>query len=324
MTEGQPYGSSLWTRRKNQQKSTTRLFHDLAANFREDDCPGLLLTDAQLSWSVVEEDGKSDSILLTTAVWTVSTRFESKALHAMSITEQILSAHQLTADGFRPVAISVAPGPKGGPPVTTSVWHRPLVPEEAKDRLAKRQANAAVALLKLEREQKVWPLLQHRPDPRARSYLIHRFGPLGADPNQVLTQLDRQEDVSIRRALILTLGEFNEQQLPPAGRERSIPRLLDLYANDSDSGIHGAVAWTLRRWGRHAELQKIDREFATGSPVGNRRWLVNQQGKTLVIIPPPGEFVIGSPPTEVGREGGPEGGVEMQRHLSASTMPSQS
>ncbi len=29
----------------------TRFFHDLAAHFREDDCPGLLLTDAQLSWS---------------------------------------------------------------------------------------------------------------------------------------------------------------------------------------------------------------------------------------------------------------------------------
>ena len=198
-------------------------------------------------------------------------------------------------------------------PLTTSVWHRPLVPEEAKDRLAKRQANAAVALLRLEREQKVWPMLQHRPDPRTRSYLIHRFGPLDADPNQVLTQLDRQDDVSIRRALILTLGEFSEQQLPPAERERSIPRLLDLYANDPDPGIHGAVAWTLRRWGRQAELQRIDREFATGSPVGNRRWFVNQQGQTLVIIPPPGEFVIGSPPYEVGREGGPEGDVEMQR-----------
>ena len=313
--QGQPCGSSLWTRRKYHKKSTTRLFHDLAANFREDDCPGLLLTDAQLSWSAVEKDSKSDSILLTTAVWNVSTRFESKALHAMSITEQILSAHQLTADGFRPVAISAAPGPEGGPPVTTSVWHRPLVSEETKDRLAKRQANAAVALLKLDREQKVWPLLEHRPDPRARSYLIHRLAPLGADPNQVMTQLDTQDDVSIRRAMILTLGEFNEQQLPPSARERSIPRLLDLYANDSDSGIHGAVAWTLRRWGRHAELQKIDREFATGSPVGNRRWLVNRQAKTLVIIPPPGEFVIGSPPTEVGREGGPEGGVEMRRHV---------
>ena len=131
----------------------------------------------------------------------------------------------------------------------------------------------------------------------------------------MLTQLDIQDDVSIRRALILTLGEFSEQQLPPVGREQSTPRLLDLYANDPDPGIHGAAAWTLRQWGRQADLERIDREFATGSPVGHRRWFVNRQGRTLVIIPPPGEFVIGSPPNEVGREGGPEGGVEMQRHV---------
>src|SRR5262249_49776951 len=106
------------------------------------------------------EDGRRNAILLTTALWNVSTQFESKALHALSIMEQRLLGPQLAADGSRPVAISVAPGPDGGLPVATSVWHRPLVPEEAKDRHAKRQANAAVALLRLERERNVWPLLQ--------------------------------------------------------------------------------------------------------------------------------------------------------------------
>src|SRR5690348_11721938 len=108
-------------------------------------------------------------------------------------------------------------------PLTTSVWHRPLVPEDAKDRLAKRQANAAVALLRLQREQKVWPILQHRTDPRTRSYLIHRFAPLDADPRQVLSQVSTQGDVSIRRALIFILGEFNDQQLPLQERAELTP-----------------------------------------------------------------------------------------------------
>ena len=200
-------------------------------------------------------------------------------------------------------------------PLTTSVWHRPLVPEDPKDRLARRQANAAVALLRLGREQKVWPILQHRPDPRTRSYLIHRFGPLDADPHQVLSQLDTQNEVSIRRALILALGEFNDQTFPPQDRALLTPRLLDLYVNDPDPGIHGAAAWTLRRWECRSELQRIDREFATGTPVASRRWYVNRQGQTLAVIAAPGEFVIGSPPREAGREGGPEGDVEMQHHV---------
>ena len=48
-----------------------------------------------------------------------------------------------------------------------------------------------------------------------RSYLIHRFGPLDADPHQVLSQLDTQNEVSIRRALILALVKFNDQRFPP-------------------------------------------------------------------------------------------------------------
>jgi formylglycine-generating enzyme required for sulfatase activity len=334
--QGQPHGCSLWTRRKDQQKSTTRVFHGPAAELRQDDCPGLLLTDAQLSQWEGQEDGIGLPLLLTTALWNVSTQFESKTLHGLLPAEQVAQWRRLIADGFRPVAISVSgahqprqearslSAPTGGDemseirteaPLTTSVWHRRLVPEEAKDRLAKRQANAAVALLRLGRTQKVWSLLAHRPDPRTRSYLIHRFGPLGAAANQVLAQLDAHNDVSIRRALLLSLGELSEQQLPQAERHRVTPRLLDLYANDPDAGIHGAAAWTLRRWGGQAELQKIDQGFARGAPVGERRWFVNRQGQTLVVIPAPGELLIGSPPWEVGREDGPEGDVETQHYV---------
>src|SRR5262249_18046689 len=71
-----------------------------------------------------------------------------------------------------------------GLPVLTDEIDRELPPdakEEAKVKLAKRQANAAVALLRMNQPAKVWPLLQHSPDPTLRSYLIHRLGPLGAD-----------------------------------------------------------------------------------------------------------------------------------------------
>ena len=47
--------------------------------------------------------------------------------------------------------------------------------DEKREKLAKRQANAAVALLRMNQPEKVWPLLKHSPDPRVRSYLIHRL-----------------------------------------------------------------------------------------------------------------------------------------------------
>jgi len=60
--------------------------------------------------------------------------------------------------------------------------------EDQKEVPAKRQANAAVALLRLGAPQNVWPLFKPSPDPRVRSYVIHLLSPLGADPQQIAGQ----------------------------------------------------------------------------------------------------------------------------------------
>ena len=80
--------------------------------------------------------------------------------------------------------------------------------DDKRETLAKRQANAAVALLRMSQPEKVWPLLKHSPDPRVRSYLIHRLGPLGADAGAIVKRLDEESDLTIRRALLLSLGEY--------------------------------------------------------------------------------------------------------------------
>ncbi|HVS40066.1 MAG TPA: bifunctional serine/threonine-protein kinase/formylglycine-generating enzyme family protein [Gemmataceae bacterium] len=205
--------------------------------------------------------------------------------------------------------------------------------EDGKERLAKRQANAAVALLRLGQPEAVWPLLKHRPDPRVRSYLIHYLSPRGADAAAVVRRLDEETDVSIRRALLLILGEFGLDQLPAAEQERLTLMVLKLYRKDPDAGLHGAADWLLRQWRKGDDLKAIDRAWAAdplhreqrmelirgrlGVPKRAGRvegyWYVNGQGQTMVVVPDAGEpFLIGSPPTEVPREGGPEGKVEQQ------------
>ena len=54
--------------------------------------------------------------------------------------------------------------------------------ETAKDRLAERQARAAIALVRLGKAEEVWPLLRHSADPRLRSFIVNWLSPLGADP----------------------------------------------------------------------------------------------------------------------------------------------
>jgi formylglycine-generating enzyme required for sulfatase activity len=110
----------------------------------------------------------------------------------------------------------------------------------------------------------------------------------------------------MRRALILALGTYGTEGLSPGERGPLIARLLDLYRNDPDAGIHGAAEWTLRKWGHHAKLKEVDAQSMRVKDWGNRRWFVNGQGQTFAVIEGPVEFVMGSPPTETERFAGRE------------------
>jgi formylglycine-generating enzyme required for sulfatase activity len=193
--------------------------------------------------------------------------------------------------------------------------------ERANERLAKRQANAAVALLRMGRPAIVWPLLEHRKDPRVRTYLIHRLGPLGADPSMLAKRLDEGPDVTIRRALVLSFGEFRKQGWPHYEWELFVTKLKDLYQKVSDPGLRSAAEWLLRHWNQDQWLKQVDADWAknkeqrenrlkdiqaqlakdTGQP--KPQWYVNGQGQNMVVIPSPVPFKMGSPPTEEDRQG---------------------
>jgi serine/threonine protein kinase/formylglycine-generating enzyme required for sulfatase activity len=251
--------------------------------------------------------------------WKADAAFDQVAANGLDPVAHLARCRDLGRQGYRPAALSVAaPGL-----ATASVWHRPVVTEEEKERLAKRQANAAVALLRLSQPERVWPLLRLRPDPRVRSYILAGVGVLGADPQALWQRFDAETDVSARRTLLLALGEFGEKELPAAERAALLPRLFALYRDDPDPGIHGAAAWLLGQWGQRdklkaldAELVQRDKDVASGVgklPDAGRRWYVNSQQQTMVLIPGPVTFWMGSPRTEAERFGGPEDPQE-RRH----------
>jgi formylglycine-generating enzyme required for sulfatase activity/tetratricopeptide (TPR) repeat protein len=202
--------------------------------------------------------------------------------------------------------------------------------ELVKDKLAKQQANGAVALLRMNQPEKVWPLLKHSPDPRTRSYLIHRMSLLGADARALVKQLAKESDPTIRRALLLSLGEFSDKDFAPDERQTLLVKLQEMHRTATDPGLHAASEWLLRQWKEEAWLQETEQAWAkdrqqqvkrleqiddelkqeTGSPEAG--WYVNGQGQTLVVIPGPVEFWMGSLPAEVGRGAGPAGDSEFR------------
>jgi formylglycine-generating enzyme required for sulfatase activity len=194
--------------------------------------------------------------------------------------------------------------------------------DEKREELAKRQANAAVALLRMDQPEKVWPLLKRTPpdDPRLRSYLIHRLSPLEADAGGIIKRLDEEPDITIRRALVLSLGEFNEEQLPADVRSSLSRRLKEIYGTETDPGLHAAVEWLLRQWKQADWLKQMNEEWAKNEKGRNQRieaiqqlvtkgkdktppqWYVDGQGQTMVVIPGPVEFMMGPQPTEDGSQ----------------------
>ena len=71
--------------------------------------------------------------------------------------------------------------------------------------------------------------------------------PTPAPGQQKMDAILFHPEISMRRALILTLGTYGTERLPHGERESLVVKLLDLYRNDPDSGIHGAATWTLRK-----------------------------------------------------------------------------
>jgi serine/threonine protein kinase/formylglycine-generating enzyme required for sulfatase activity len=173
--------------------------------------------------------------------------------------------------------------------------------EEARDKLAKRRANAAVTLFRLGEFEPVWPLFQHSPDPSTRSYLIHYLKPLGADPEQLAQRWyqDQESNTSAKRALILSIGEFDPDQLANPDRPQVVKKLLGLYRNSPDAGIHSAAEWLLRKWGEDKQIQSIDEALIHEArvnksskrkpPENPNSWYVTPEGHTMVVIDPQGK-----------------------------------
>jgi formylglycine-generating enzyme required for sulfatase activity len=233
------------------------------------------------------------------AVWRSSAERVSEAVYGLDPAAHRGRCRDLAERGYRPAALTVV-GVGSGRLLAGSVWHLPVIPEAAKDAQARRQAQAAVALLQLGAAERVWPLLEHRPDPRLRSFLIHRFEPLKTDVRALLGRLAEEREVSRRRALVLSLGAYSVEALPAEAREAWLPRLRQWYGAEPDAGLHGAVEWLLRRWGDGAEVARLEKELAGAKPAA-RQWHVNGQGQTLVVVPAGAEFWMGSPGAEAGR-----------------------
>ena len=153
-------------------------------------------------------------------------------------------------------------------------------------------------------------------------FIVNWLNPLGSDSKLIAADLNRIDasakptpapgqqltdailfhpETSERRALILALGTYGTEALSPGEGEPLIGKLLDLYRSDPDTGIHGAVEWTLRQWKQQEKLKELDAALMKVKDWGERRWYVTGQGQTYAVIEGPVQFQMGSPPSATDR-----------------------
>jgi serine/threonine protein kinase/formylglycine-generating enzyme required for sulfatase activity len=181
-------------------------------------------------------------------------------------------------------------------------------PSDPKVRLVtERKAHAAITLLLLKQADKVWPLFKNSPDETVRSYLIHSSSPLGVDPQIVADHFFKEADAGSQAALLLLLGEYPDFGLRDGQRDEIIPKLLAIFDKESDAGVHSAAQWLLRKW--HCEdilnaavdrLSTNEIERKRNGSYEQRRWYINRQGQTFVVVDATRPFLIGSPDSEHG------------------------
>ncbi len=248
------------------------------------------------------------------AIWWPSAECETETVYGMPPADALLRYEQLATNGFRPRAISVAAVGNDHRMQVASVWQRPLVAVEDRVSLAKRQANATLALAELGREDSVWKALAQTSDVNLRSWVVKRLGELGMDPSRLHRRLQSvlhdRDGAAECRALILALGD--DTSISKESRAPYVGGLQEAFQHHIDPGVHSSAEWVLRRWDEHAWLktarnnllQQDMPDFDAKQDNASQsapRWYVSSQGPTLAILGPAAPFLMGSPGSEVGR-----------------------
>ena len=270
------------------------------------------LTDGVLDISTLEADPDLEAIqqsdryaelvsrhrprLRYTEVWNTSTEFESQQLFGLPSDEHLSRADQLDEQGFRPVALSSLT--HAGQVLVSSVWHRPLVTHEAKDKSVRRQANAVIAAWKLGERSRAWPRLSHQADPSLQTEIIYRIKSANIDLLPIADRLATEPDNTVKAALIEALGDC--VTAASARRLDLGSPLLALYRSSPDSGVHSAAEWTLKRWGMGEETDQAAAALET--PANSEWYLTKTHNHCMAVRQIPDVITMGSPATEAGRK----------------------
>jgi serine/threonine protein kinase len=153
-----------------------------------------------------------------------------------------------------------------------------------RDLAARRRARIGAALLRLGAPEVVWTLLGSASDFRTQAEAIHALAEFNVQPGPLVARFADETDPATRRGLLLALSDL-ASQIPANLHQVLISRLLAVYREEPDPGIHGAARLLLAALAQDRSAGQIDRSLNGERTLRARRWIIDQ-GHTLVVIDP--------------------------------------
>ncbi|RUL87842.1 bifunctional serine/threonine-protein kinase/formylglycine-generating enzyme family protein [Tautonia sociabilis] len=171
------------------------------------------------------------------------------------------------------------------------------------DEAIDRAAMAAIALALLGHSDPLTDAIRHRDDPSLRSHTIDAIARRGLAPLLLGKNALRADlDPAALQAMLLAWAETNRSVIPSPSEAAVAESASRLFASHPHAGVHAAAGLLLRRWGLPLPEPSPDAEFeGRGGPDIGPRWMAGPNGHTLVVLPGPAAFPMGSPPDEPDR-----------------------
>lgn len=170
------------------------------------------------------------------------------------------------------------------------------------DRIKKRRAHAAVALLEFDVTEPLLSILSEQVvNPISATYAEDRLSKLGTH-SPLLLKLIQREDNTSRASLLRSLAGTSSDHFSQDFRDEVVRLIIKLFKADPDPGVHSAAEWALRSWGLKEEVIQLTDELAKEGPENSRDWYVNRRGHTMIIFKKPIVVQLGSPDEEPSRD----------------------
>lgn len=169
----------------------------------------------------------------------------------------------------------------------------------------KRKAFAAIGLLEFQQIDPLFAVLRSSVDCMLNTYAEDRLSRMCLHPELLFKHID-VADAELRASLIRTLGGMSPDELSEEFKTLLIARLVRIFKNDPDSSCHSAAEWALRSMGELQQLKDTAADVSSRDPIDTRRWYINGQFQTMIVIKGPISFSVGSPSDEPGRDASDE------------------